>query len=81
MIKHYLVLRDFVDKRFAATFGSAVTDPQLHKELVSHVARISLDALKGNIHSGSWEIVAGQNLKDEHDEFVALGGNNVDVVY
>lgn len=78
MIKHYLVLRDFVDKRFAQTFGSAVTDPQLREELVSHVARISLDALKGNIHSGSWEVIAGQNLKDEHDEFVALGGNDVD---
>lgn len=81
MIKHYLVLRDFVDKRFAQTFGSAVTDPQLRAELVSHVARISLDALKGNIHSGSWEVIAGQNLKDEHDEFVTLGGNDVDVLY
>ena len=81
MIKHYLVLKDFVDKHFAQTFGSAVTEPKLREELVSHVARTSLDALKGNIHSGSWEVIAGQNLKDEHDEFVALGGNDVDVLY
>ena len=81
MIKHYLVLRDFVDNRFTQVFSGAVTDPQLRKELVNHVARISLDALKGNIHSGSWEVIAGQNLKDEHDEFVALGVDNADVLY
>ena len=81
MIKHYLVLRDFVDNRFTQVFGGAATDLELRKELVNHVARISLDALKGNIHSGSWQVIAGQNLKDEHDEFVALGGNDVDVLY
>ena len=81
MIKHYLVLRDFVDNRFTQVFSGAVTDPQLRKELVNHVARISLDALKGNIHSGSWEVIAGQNLKDEPDEFVALGVDNADVLY
>jgi len=70
MISDYKELKAFLDQRcFARVFGDAVTDPQLRNELVSHVARITLDALKGNIAAGNWRQIASRNLTDEYAEF------------
>ena len=71
MINSYKELKAFVDQRcFTQVFGNEITDPQLRNELVSHVTRITLDALQGDITANDWQSVALQNLLDEHAEFV-----------
>ena len=70
MISDYRTIHKYLDQHcFPRLFRNTITDPQLSSEVVSSVARITLDACKGSIASKSWQTIAGKMLAREYIEF------------
>ena len=70
MISDYRTIHKYLDQHcFPRLFRKTITDPQLSSEMVSSVARITLDACKGSIASKSWQTIAGKLLAREYVEF------------
>ena len=70
MISDYQTIRKFLDQHcFPRLFHNKITDPQLSSEIVSLVARLTLDACKGSIAAKSWQPIAGKLLAREYLEF------------
>lgn len=71
MISDYQTIRKYLDQHcFPRIFGDTITDPQLRREVVNTVARITLDACKGSIASESWQRIAVGMLAEEYWEFI-----------
>ncbi|USE34393.1 hypothetical protein [Endozoicomonas sp. SCSIO W0465] len=69
IISGYLTLKSFVAEQFPRVFDHTDIDPVLKNELISQVALVSLDALKGKITDNNWQYTAMENLEQEHKEF------------
>ena len=71
MISDYQTVWKYLDQHFFDNiFGNTITDPQLRSEVISTVARITLDACKGSIASEIWQRIAVDLLVMEHSEFI-----------
>ena len=71
MISDYQTVWKYLDQHFFdSTFGKTITDPQLRSEVISTVARITLDACKGSIASETWQSIAVDLLAMEYLEFI-----------
>lgn len=69
MISSYEALKSYAEEHFAEVFGDVISDPELRRELIIHVAQTSLERLRGALLSGSWRNVVKQALKEEFAEF------------
>ena len=71
MISDYQTVWKYLDQHFFdKIFDDTITDPQLRSEVISTVARITLDACKGSIASEVWQRIAVDLLIMEHWEFI-----------
>lgn len=71
MISDYQTVWKYLDQHlFDTIFGKTITDPQLRSEVISTVARITLDACKGSIASETWQPIAVDLLAMEYLEFI-----------
>lgn len=71
MISDYQTIWKYLDQHlFDTIFGKTITDPQLRSEVISTVARITLDACKGSIASETWQPIAVDLLAMEYLEFI-----------
>ena len=72
MISDYQTVWKFLDQHFFdALFRNTITDPQLRSEVISTVARITLDACNGSIASEIWQRIAVDLLVMEYLEFTS----------
>ncbi len=74
IISSYETLKSFVAEQFPQVFDNISVDPELKNELISHVALISLDALKGKVADNRWQQTAMETLKQEYKEFKEQDG-------
>ena len=70
MISDYQTIKTYLDQHcFPKLFGNTITDPQLRSEVISTVARITLDACMGSIALQNWQPIAVKFLAREYVEF------------
>ncbi|WP_422468464.1 hypothetical protein [Endozoicomonas sp. ALC013] len=69
ILSSYATIKSQVSKQFPQVFGDRVSDARLKDELVSQIARASLQELKGKTTTGQWQQAVTRQMEREFDDF------------
>lgn len=69
ILSSYATIKSLVSRQFPQIFGDRVSDARLKDELVSQIARASLQKLKGKTTTGQWQQAVTRQMEREFDDF------------